>query len=176
MIFALSRSNVRNAKSGVEQRSRGRINVNDHTFDKVAGVSDGIEPARNGVYGAKFTAAVAVKHTSEVEFGRGQQTFEFGVEKVGKRTSAVGGSADRLVRNFDLTVKVFERGNELNVVRAVSGRKVARFVARSDAAVDTDSGGGAHFFTPDVNARLLDFTEKRVDFGVKKFGYRTEID
>ena len=112
-------------------------------------------------------AAVAVQHSSKVELRRGKQAFKLGVEKIGKRAAAVLGCANGFVRNFYLPVKVFERGDKLQIIVAVRRGQLAVLVASAHAAVNSESRRSAYFLAPHVGGGLFYLGKQRVYSGVE---------
>ena len=100
--------------------------------------------------GCDKSRAVAVEHTSEVEFAGFEQAFHFGVEQVDKCSRAVLRGSDRLVRKLDFAEKVFERECELRIIVAAALGKIVVFFTAAHAAVDAVGRKFLDFFAPHV--------------------------
>ena len=157
---------------------RSVINVHGHPFHESAHAVHGqdVVAFADVCHGGRDkTAAVAVKHTSEIEFAGFEQPVHFRVEQIDERACAVLGRSHRLVGYLYPAEQVFEGEGELRIIVAAAHGQAVRFAARAYAAVDAVRGEFPDLFAPDVRARLTYLREQRIHPDVELIGKNAEI-
>ena len=178
VVFSVDRYDSRSRQCGV-LCTDGSIEVNRHTFHNVSRAVDyDLVLCAGGVFHGfcDATVAVAVEHTTEVEFACLQKAVHFGVEQVYECTRTVLRRADSLIGKLDFAEEVFESKRKLSVVVSSAYGKSVRFLTASDTAVNTVRRKFLYFLAPNVGRGLTDFCKQRIDTQVELICEYAEIE